>query len=492
MAELKVDKILPATGSSIALGESGKTVVIPSGATLDASAATLTSIGTNVDYCSSLKTSPFTASASRGYFINTGSAVTVTLPSSPSVGDQIIIIDATGNASSNNITLGRNGSKVKGQCKCFALDDDRVGVRIVYSGSCQGWITATSANATAPALCGAAYVAASGGNATITCGNFKTHIFTGSGTLCVSNAGNSIGSNKIDYFVVAGGGSGGHFIGAGGGAGGFRLSNEYSTPAPTMSPLANPTGITATPGAIPVTVGAGAAFADGPTATYANRKGSDSVFTTVTSAGGGGGGFFSQEPGSPVPKGVGGPGGSGGGADYNGGTSTPYGTTNVGGTGNVPPVSPPQGNAGGGSGFVTGGCNYGNGGGGGAGTVGGDGSGCGSPNPLGTAGNGGTGSFIADTIIGPTAPSYGTPGPVSNTRYFAGGGGAGGNAPSPGGTGGTGGGGTGATSPNNPPALNGTANTGGGGGGEGGYPSPGPAAGTGGSGIVIIRYKFQN
>ena len=85
MAELKVDKILPATGSSISLSESGKTVLIPSGATLDASAATLTNIGDNINYCTSLKTSPFTASASRGYFINTGSAVTVTLPSSPSV-----------------------------------------------------------------------------------------------------------------------------------------------------------------------------------------------------------------------------------------------------------------------------------------------------------------------------------------------------------------------------------------------------------------------
>ena len=110
MAELKVDKILPATGSSVSLSESGKTVLIPSGATLDASAATVTGMGAKVDYCSSLKTSPFTASASRGYFINTGSAVTVTLPSSPSVGDQVIVIDATGNASSNAITLAGDGS----------------------------------------------------------------------------------------------------------------------------------------------------------------------------------------------------------------------------------------------------------------------------------------------------------------------------------------------------------------------------------------------
>ena len=152
MAEIKVDKIIPATGSSIALGESGKTVTIPSGATLDASAATLTNIGARVSYCTSLQTSPFTASASRGYFINTGSAVTVTLPSSPNVGDQIVVIDATGNASSNNITLGRGGSKIKGSCTCAELSTDRVGVRIVYSGSSQGWVTATSANETAPVL----------------------------------------------------------------------------------------------------------------------------------------------------------------------------------------------------------------------------------------------------------------------------------------------------------------------------------------------------
>ena len=114
MAELKVDKILPATGSSVSLSESGKTVLIPSGATLDASAATLSGIGSRVNYCTSVQSSPFTAAAGKGYFINTGSAVTVTLPSSPSAGDEIVVIDSTGCASSNNITLGRNGSKIKG------------------------------------------------------------------------------------------------------------------------------------------------------------------------------------------------------------------------------------------------------------------------------------------------------------------------------------------------------------------------------------------
>ena len=39
-----------------------------------------------------------------------------------------------------------------------------------------------------------------------------------------------------------------------------------------------------------------------------------------------------------------------------------------------------------------------------------------------TVSPGGIGAGIANSFIGPTAPSYGTPGPVSSTRYFAGGG----------------------------------------------------------------------
>ena len=460
MAELKIDKILPATGSSIALGESGKTVVIPSGATLDASAATLTSIGTNVDYCSSLKTSPFTASAKRGYFINTGSAVTVTLPSSPSVGDQIIIIDATGNASSNNITLGRNGSKVKGQCKCFALDDDRVGVRIVYSGSCQGWITATSANATAPAICGAAYVAASGGTET-TSGDYKIHTFTSTGTFTVTSAGNSIGSNKVSYMVVAGGAGGGGSCRAsggygagGGGAGGFREGKCTSDPY-TASPLNAPDGLAVPVQAYPITIGAGGSGGAESTPGTAGQgsDGSNSVFSSITSTGGGGGGAFDN---SPAPVNIGRAGGSGGGAGAGG---HPGNTPFAGGAGNTPPVSPPQGNPG----ATMPGSNQQGTGGGGATTAGNS-----SPACLSNA-TGGTG---ATTSINATPTAR------------AGGGGGHRSA------GGAGGGGAGADSGSSS-AVAGTANTGGGGGGAG-YTVGHATGAAGGSGIVIIRYKFQN
>ena len=479
MSKIEVNTIDVQCGSTLTLGSSGKTVTLATGASQSGFGRTGT-----VDWqTSSIKTATFTAVNGEGYFCNTsGGAFTVNLPAG-SAGAIVAVSDYTRTFATNNLTIAANGSeKIGGVAETLQLDVNGQALTLVYVDATEGWINVQNAEDTETGVA-AAYVTATGGNATITSGDYKTHIFTGSGTLCVSDAGNTKGANTIDYFVVGGGGSGGHFIGAGGGAGGFRLSNFYSTPAPTMSPLANPTGVTATVGAVPVTIGSGAAFQDSP-ATYPQRQGSNSVFSTITAAGGGGGGYFPAEPGSPVPKATGGSGGSGGGADYNcapGGAGTP----NVGGTGNSPPVSPPQGNNGGTGVSFPGPKNAAPGGGGGAGAVGGN-------STSATTGIGGTGSFIADTIIGPTAPSYGTPGPVSNTRYFAGGGGGGGYDTSGGGTAGTGGGGTGASSPNNPPTLNATVNTGGGGGGEGGYPSPGPVGGTGGSGIVIIRYKFQN
>ena len=455
MSELKVNKITPKTGTSIQLGESGDTITIPCGATLTNNG---TATGFGLSFCTTVKTSPFTATANKGFLINTGSAVTVTLPASPSTGDEVIIVDQTGQASSNNITLGRNGSKIKGNCEDATMGTDRGGLRLVYSGSSQGWITATAGNdATATQ---AEFVAATGGTV-LTVGNFKTHIFTGDSNFIVSNTGNPSGSTTVDYFVVAGGGGTGRCSSAGGGAGGFRISNSVGClSAPVMSPLVSGTGITVSAQTYPITVGGGGTGGPaGAAGGYTN--GSNSVFSTITSAGGGRGGSSGNGPGDLAGQ----PGGSGGGGDYN--TST-----TAGGTGNTPPVSPPQGNNGGtGS---TGPSLYGPGGGGGAGAVGNS-----FPQSPGGTSSGGIGSFLSDSYFGPTAPSYGTPGPVSSVRYFAGGG-AGMKSPSnntP--VGGSGGGGAG-----NP----GTTNTGGGGGAA--SPNVG-AGGAGGSGVVAIRYKFQ-
>lgn len=470
MSKINVNQVDTQCGSTLTLGSSGKTVTLASGASQSGFGRTGT-----VDWCTTAKTSPFTSVSGKGYFVNTTSgAVTVTLPASPSAGDIVSVKDYARTFDSNNLTICRNSSKMCGTCFNTTFSTRGLSATLIYVDGTKGWQLINDDTTTQT---GASFIVATGGAAVLTCGDYKTHVFTSDSTFCVSQVGNPGGSTTVDYMVVAGGGSGGKssdlsaYATGGGGAGGFRVSSSLGIPAPTMSPLASPTALPVSVQGYPVTVGAGGA------GNYSS--GSNSVFSTITSAGGGVGGVNATS--GPSPARVAGlPGGSGGG----GGSSDPGASPGVGGTGNTPPVSPPQGNDGG-DGNSTG--TTGGGGGGGAGAAGAD-----APIPVTTGGNGGIGSFIADGFLGPTAPSYGTPGPVSNVRYFAGGGAGGSGYPggaNPGGTGGAGGGGNGGPTGASNQGDAGTANTGGGAGGCKGNPTYNAV--TGGSGIVLIRYKFQ-
>ena len=484
MSEVKVNKISPRTAcGTVTLGDSGDNFTLPSGTTMTiASGATITNNGTAggfgatgaVSWDTTPKTTGFTAVSGIGYFVNTTSgAISVTLPSSPAAGAVIGVSDYANNFATNNLTLLRNGSNIGGNAADSGLTVNGAAVTLVYVDATKGWIV-TDSGLQSDASQLVSYVTATGGTIlTSTCGNFKSHVFTGPGTFTVCSAGNASGSNTVDYLVVAGAGSAGGYYGAGG-AGGFRASNGYCTP--TMSPLASPTSLPVAATGYPVTVGAGGtAHPSAPgVGGYDGNNGTNSVFTgttTITSAGGG----FGAASGPTV---VGGSGGSGGSSGY-------YRPACGQGQGNTPPVSPSQGNPAGRASYANAG------GGGGASAAGGDGTigGSWSTSPVPGAnvgGAGGAGSYISDATLGPTAPSYGTPGPVGSTRYFAGGGGGGVcNPSSTAGLGGVGGGANGQK--NSGPfgaAQNGTVNTGGGGSASGG--------GLGGSGIVIIRYKFQN
>ena len=454
MSKIEVNQISSQCGSTLTIGQSGDTVTLASGATQTGFGRTGT-----VDWCTTAKTAPFTGVSGKGYFVDTTcGAVTVTLPATPTAGDIISIKDYARTASTNAINFCRNGSKMDGVCASTGITTSGDSTTLIYVDGTKGW---TSILDNTTSKYGASYITATGGTIT-TCGDYKIHTFTSDGCFSVSQVGNPAGSTTVDYLVVAGGGGGGASGSAGaggGGAGGFRLSNAYSIPAPTMSPLANPTNLPVSVTTYPITVGGGGTGGCGAAAPgQGGTSGSSSIFSTITSAGGGGGGGYFCT--------TGGSGGSGGGGgDPNGPTS------NSGGTGNTPPTSPPQGNNGG-PGTGPGGCDstQATGGGGGAGAAGTAGA---FPS---TGGPGGVGSYLSPLFAG----SNGTPGPIPGVKYFAGGGG--GRAATTQGTGGAGGGGNSAVT-----GCPGTVNTGGGGGGGGG-PSVG---GTGGSGIVIIRYKYQ-
>jgi hypothetical protein len=58
----------------------------------------------------------------------------------PSFGDEVKVIDGTGNAGTNNITINRNSNKILGVDSDFTLDVDRAAIDLVYYNVTQGWI----------------------------------------------------------------------------------------------------------------------------------------------------------------------------------------------------------------------------------------------------------------------------------------------------------------------------------------------------------------
>ena len=308
------NNIINENANTITIGASGDTISIPSGATL-ANNGTATGFAA-IDWQSTVVTgATHTASANQGIWINTTSnACNLTLPSSPSVGDQLIFSDFARTWSTNAVTLTLNGSKYQGNTTPVPVYDTQgETVHIVYSGSTQGWIPI---NDGAVAL--------------------ETPQIV-----------------DIEYLAVAGGGSGGRGNSGGGGAGGL-LTNFGGTALSI-----NTTTV------MTVTVGAGGAAISG--ASGAGNQGANSTisgpgFSTVTAIGGGAGGRGNSI--APAPGVPGGNGGSGGGSGYGGsggsGTS-PQG--NDGGSNNPVTGGPKYGGSGGGGAGANGGNGAGSGGG---------------------------------------------------------------------------------------------------------------------------------
>lgn len=388
------------------------------------------------------------AVSGQGYFIDTTSAAhTITLPSSPSIGDSIAIKDYAGTFGTNALTISRNGSNIQGAGNNSELSTNRASVILVYVDSTKGWLFTKESNVAD--LRTTEYVAATGGSVS-TSGDYKIHSFTGDGTFCVSNAGNPLGNDTVEVLVIAGGGAGG-----GGGGGGGGLQEGTGITVPNVSPLS-----------FPVTVGAGGSAATNGSANTNNTCGSNSVINfnaAITSVGGGKGGASvddSRKNGSP--------GGSGGGAANFG----------CGGSANTTPSNGATGYGNAGADFPPNPYPNGSGGGGGAGSAGNPGSFPGSNFVQG--GPGGNGR--ANSITGSPVTYAGGGGGQTYTQQYSG----------AAGTGGSGGGGNGGNfaNPGGTPAQAGTANLGGGGGGGNAVACSTPGAG--GKGVVVIKYKFQN
>jgi hypothetical protein len=84
----------------------------------------------------STKTSNYTASSGEGILADTsGGSFTITLPASPSEGDQVIIADSGDFFSNNNLTVDRNGSTIIGDAEDLVLNIDTSSTTLIYDGS---------------------------------------------------------------------------------------------------------------------------------------------------------------------------------------------------------------------------------------------------------------------------------------------------------------------------------------------------------------------
>ena len=88
-----------------------------------------------------VKTTTYTAVAGQGVFANTsGGAWTLTLPSSPTIGDEVSVIDYAGTFDTNNLTIGRNSQNIQGSAADLTVATERAGFTLVFTDGTQGWL----------------------------------------------------------------------------------------------------------------------------------------------------------------------------------------------------------------------------------------------------------------------------------------------------------------------------------------------------------------
>ena len=67
------------------------------------------------------------------------SSVTVTLPASPSIGNEVHFIDSGNNVNSNNLTIARNGSNILGAASNLVVNVNGSAFTLVYVNATRGW-----------------------------------------------------------------------------------------------------------------------------------------------------------------------------------------------------------------------------------------------------------------------------------------------------------------------------------------------------------------
>ena len=123
---------------------SGSGVTLPVGST-----SVLYSDGTNivkalVEKGYKTTTTAYTAVNGDQIFVDTSStAVTITLPASPAVGNEVHFIDSKLSFNSNNLIINRNSEPINGAASNLTVSENGESFTLVYANSTKGWIFKT-------------------------------------------------------------------------------------------------------------------------------------------------------------------------------------------------------------------------------------------------------------------------------------------------------------------------------------------------------------
>ena len=128
-------------GSSITLADADGFVVNDGGTMKTIPASDVKTYNPGGTAWQAVVTGATTMVSGRGYFVNTtSSAFTMTLPASPSIGDNVSIIDYAGTFDSNTCTIGRNSEKIQGASADMTATTERAAFTLVYVDSTHGWL----------------------------------------------------------------------------------------------------------------------------------------------------------------------------------------------------------------------------------------------------------------------------------------------------------------------------------------------------------------
>ena len=130
------------------LTASGSTTQIPPGATVLCRSNGTETVMTILEKGYATITdsnSPYAIVAGAQVFANTtANPIEIDLPASPSVGDEVTVIDTRGTFASNNLTFDRNGQPINSGTSNLALSTAGQAVTLVYVDATRGWAFKTN------------------------------------------------------------------------------------------------------------------------------------------------------------------------------------------------------------------------------------------------------------------------------------------------------------------------------------------------------------